>query len=133
MTEDLTGSTTIEKKPKKKSRTEDDLPGGKLAQTKNEKADSIADEIFYYLVVECRNNFFPQRVIPSKLKLKTEQEIEKLEKEKLEKSILEESKMRDEAKSVEELRETLENEQPNRMAINTNTESIQSYIKGLFK
>ena len=87
----------------------------------------------FYLVAECRNNFFPQRVIPSKLKLKTEQEIEKLEKEKLEKSISEESKRLDEAKSVEELGETLENEQHNRMVISTDTESIQSYIKGLFK
>ena len=136
MHEDLTIPPTDNKNAKKstrKCRTEDDLPGSKLIQTKNEKADSIADEILFYLVAESRNNFFPQRVIPSKLKLKTEQEIEKLEKEKLEKSMSEDAKNASEAKSVEELRETLENEQPNRMAINTDTESIQSYIKGLFK
>jgi hypothetical protein len=133
MNEDLTGNS-VQPASKKKSRTEDDLPGGQKVLTKQDKADNIADEILFYLVSEARNNFYPQRVNPEKLKLRTEHEIELFEQSKLEKSLLEKSKLTTESKTVEELRENLEAETPqNRMAIKTDTETIKGYMGGLFE
>lgn len=134
MNEDLTGNSTAQPSTKKKSRTMEDLQGGNKGQSKHEKADNIAEEILFYLVSEARGNFFPQRVNPQKLKLRTEKEIEEFEKSKLEKSHLEESKTTTEAKSVEELRESLAAEtSQNPMAIKTDTLTIKEYMQGLFQ
>lgn len=67
---------------------------------------------------------FPQRVNPGKLKIKTQEEIERHEIE---------TQQMSEAKSVKELRESIDYESPqNRMAIKTETGTIMSYMKGLF-
>lgn len=144
MNMDLTGASA---KPKRKSRTEDDLPGQPKQKEKEEKGNSIADEILFYLVAECRNNMFPQRVNPAKLKLITEAEIAKFEKEKEESrsnSLLsgqssdntseqEANKRLQENRIVEDLRESLNDDSPqSRMAIKTDSLTVKDYMKVLF-
>lgn len=131
MNDDLTGAS---KQVKKKSRTEDDLRGGPPKVTKDEKAEALAEEILFYLVMECRSNMFPQRVNPTKLKLRTEEEIAKFEKQKLEKSQLESSMASEgQIKSPEELHDEFEDDLPqSRMAIKTGPNTIKEYMQNLF-
>ena len=120
MNADLTGA---DPSLKKKSRTEDDLPGGPK-KSKDEKADILTEELMFYLMMEWRSNFFPQRVNPEKLKIKTKNEIDEFEKRKAEESWKDKS----EIKTVEELKEENEEEfLENKMAIKTDRNSIKEY------
>ena len=129
MKEDLIGNS--KNQSKKKSRTEDDLLSKN--KQKDDKAASLADDILFWLLAECRANMFPHRVNPNKLKLKTEEEIAKFEQEKATK----EEKSKEQAiidkKLEEELRESLQDDSPqSRMAIKTDSATVMNYMKVLF-
>lgn len=56
MNEDLRGNAAPEPQKKRKARTEDDLPSGPQRLTKEQKAEALADELAFYLMMEIRNN-----------------------------------------------------------------------------
>jgi hypothetical protein len=129
MNDDLTGAT--QPKSARRSRTEDDLPGSRSqARTNNEKADLLTEELMFYLMMECRNNLFPKRVNPERLKQQTIEEIEKYEKEQ---QLKKESELNQEEVKSGNFQEEDEDDLPQRkMAIKTNPESITEYMKTLF-
>lgn len=107
----------------------DDLPGGAVKISKDEKAEALTEELMFYLVMECRNSLFPQRVNPTKLKLRTEEEIKVYEKRKADEA----SQAESEPKSPEELNQEMDDEYPqSKMAIKTDNDTVKEYMHVLF-
>lgn len=52
--DDLTGGNNnkVDTKPKRKARTEDDLPGGNKVISKQDKSEAIAEQLLFYLISE---------------------------------------------------------------------------------
>ena len=132
MNDDLTGTSAPATKTQRKSRTEDDLPGGPKPSTQ-QKADTLADELAFYLVMEIRNSMFPQRVNPERLRLRTAEEIERVEKAREEKKQLDSTLPSSDGPEDEHKEEDQEEDFPQcSMAIKTNPNTIKNYMEVLF-
>jgi hypothetical protein len=109
-----------------KARTLDDLPNDDVKKSKDEKTEALTEELMFYLVMECRNSLFPQRVNPEKLKLVTEEEIKDFEKRKADEASFVES----DAKSPEEPEDDFPQ---SKMAIKTDSDTVKYYMHVLFE
>jgi hypothetical protein len=109
-----------------KARTLDDLPNDAIKKSKDENTEALTEELMFYLVMECRNSLFPQRVNPDKLKLVTEGEIKDFEKRKADEASFVES----DSKSPEELEDDFPQ---SKMAIKTDSDTVKYYMNVLFE